>query len=92
MTLWETQLMEEDAAIKQWEELNYIPGDEQYYVKEALNRVKEAENEMLGVIDSLQRAADWMRDTALEYKLLSYVNDLDSILNTMKEVQHELEQ
>ena len=91
MTLWETQEMEEAAAAAQWEEQNYTQEELEHYEIEAAIRVKEAADEMLGAIDNLQRAADWMRCTAMEYKIQSYVNDLDNILHTLKEVQHELE-
>ncbi len=91
MTLWETQEMEEAAAAAQWEDQNYTPEELEHCEIEAALRVKKAADDLMEAIDNIQAAADWMSHTAMEYKILSFMNDLDNILLAVRGGQRELE-
>ena len=90
MTLWETQEMEENARLNQWEEMNDTEEIETQYQNTTVD--------MQMAIDDLERAVEWLETSAdgvtgfpAENKILSYVNDLNDLLGGLRILKENLQ-
>ena len=78
MTLWQTEIMEEQAAMNQWEDMHEEDPNEAAY-QDAIKMLDYALNNLDETIDHLQEAADAVSGLPAQSKLESYRYDLEKL-------------
>ena len=94
MTLWETEIMEENARNRLWEELNDImeEPEEDYFDWEkwrhSVKCLKDVIDELHKVEHLLEESADGVEKTGAEHRIVSM---LDAMTDLEKETREQIE-
>ena len=89
MTLWQTQIMEEQAAMEQWEEMHEPDPDEgrKFDAKISLDICLQ---HLSKVRDFIEEAADEINGLPDENVILSYLSDIDEMTSGLRIIQNSL--
>ena len=78
LTYWQTEIMEEQAAMNQWEDMHEEDPNEAAY-QDSIKMLDHALDELDSVINNLQEAADAVSGLTAQSKLDSYKYDIEKL-------------
>ena len=89
MTMWQAQIMEEDARNATWEEM-WMEAERDGHLYDAMSDMNEAISHMDNAVNQLGTVVGVLKDTPMEDQIASVYADLEKIQNDLYDLKTRL--